>query len=112
MIHSPKRLIRPGEILKKATDAKGNPFELVVVPEPENTRSQEEDFVASYANYYVCNGAVISAEFGDDKADLQAQATLQHLYPGREIVMLNIDPIGESGGGVHCATQQQPSCSK
>jgi agmatine deiminase len=22
--------------------------------------------------------------------------------------MLNIDPIGESGGGIHCATQQQP----
>ena len=97
------------EILKKATDANGNPFELVVVPEPENTRSQAEDLMASYTNYYVCNGAVISAEYGDDDADLQARATLQHLYPGREIVMLNIDAICESGGGVHCATQQQPA---
>jgi len=97
------------EILKKATDANGKPLEVVVVPEPENTRSQAEGFVASYANHYVCNGAVISAEFGDDEADLQARATLQYLYPGREIVMLNIDPIGGSGGGVHCTTQQQPA---
>ncbi len=22
--------------------------------------------------------------------------------------MLNVDPIGEAGGGIHCATQQQP----
>jgi agmatine deiminase len=30
------------------------------------------------------------------------------LYPGREVVMLNIDPVGEVGGGIHCATHEQP----
>jgi len=33
---------------------------------------------------------------------------LAALYPDREIVSLNVDPIGETGGGIHCATQQQP----
>ncbi len=48
-------------------------------------------------NYYVCNGAVIGAEFGDDKADSEATAILARLYPGREVVSLNVDPLGEAG---------------
>lgn len=96
------------EILKKATDAEGRKLEIVVVPEPVNIRSQARDFVNSYANYYVCNGAVICAEFGDDKTDEEAARILGQLYPGREIVSLNTDAIGEAGGGIHCSTQQQP----
>jgi agmatine deiminase len=96
------------EILKKATDAQGKKLEIVVVPEPVNIRSRASDFVNSYANYYVCNGAVIAAEFGDDNADAEAARILGQLYPGREIVSLNTDAIGEAGGGIHCSTQQQP----
>ncbi len=96
------------DILKNARDAEGRKFEIVVVEEPADIRSEQEDFVASYVNYYVCNGAVIAAEFGDDKADEAARKALTELYPDREIVMLNVDPIGEAGGGIHCATQQQP----
>ncbi len=96
------------DILKKATDAEGSRLEIIVVPEPVNIRSQAKDFVNSYANFYVCNGAVICAEFGDDKADEEAARILGQLYPGREIVSLNTDAIGEAGGGIHCSTQQQP----
>jgi agmatine deiminase len=96
------------EILKKAKDAKGRKLEIITLPEPVAIRSAKPDFVASYVNYYVCNGAVISAEFGDRAADDQARSTLAALYRGRKIVSLNVDAIGESGGGIHCATQQQP----
>ncbi len=96
------------DILKKARDAQGNKLDIVVVPEPTDIRSVEEDFVNSYANYYVCNNAVICAEFGDDKADEAAARILGQLYPGREIVSINTDAIGEAGGGIHCSTQQQP----
>lgn len=96
------------EILKQSTDASGRALELVVIPEPVNIRSAAADFVASYVNYYVCNGAVITAEFGDRDADDTAQSMLRDLYPGRAIVGLNVDPLGENGGGIHCATQQQP----
>ena len=67
------------------------------------------DFVASYANYYVCNGAVIAAQFGDEEADRLAVKALQEHYPSREIITLNVDPLGELGGGIHCATQQMPA---
>lgn len=96
------------EILKTARDAQGRKLEIIVIPDPVNIRSRSRDFVSSYVNYYVCNGAVIGAEFGDDKADAVTKATLQQLYPGREVVSLNIDPIAAAGGGIHCATQQQP----
>jgi agmatine deiminase len=55
---------------------------------------------------------VIAVEFGDDTIDEQARKTLAQLYPGREIVMLNVDPIGDAGGGIHCATQQQPAMAE
>jgi agmatine deiminase len=96
-------------ILRDATDADGRRLRITTLPDPVNIRSRQRDFVASYVNYYVCNGAVIAAQFGDSRADGRARELLASLYPGREIMMLNIDPIGESGGGIHCATQQQPA---
>lgn len=96
------------DILEAATDAQGNKLELVELPEPYDIRVDSPDFVSSYVNYYVCNGAVIAAEFGDKAADAEAAEILADLYPGREIVMLNIDPVGEVGGGIHCATHEQP----
>ncbi len=100
------------EILKNATDALGRKLEIIRLDDAVEIRSNNADFVASYVNYYVCNGAVIAAQFGDKKADGKAKEQLQSIYPGRIIEMLNLDPIGESGGGIHCATQQQPKGSR
>ena len=84
-------------------------LDVEVILEPERRRVKSIDFVASYANYYVCNGAVIAAEFGDHETDAIAKAALQGLYPDREVITLNVDTLGELGGGIHCATQQQPA---
>ena len=96
------------DILVANTDYSKRAMELVLLPEPVNIRVKSDDFVASYVNYYVCNGAVIASNFGDKNADAEAAATLAKLYPDREIVVLNTDPVGEVGGGIHCATHQQP----
>jgi agmatine deiminase len=95
-------------VLEQATDAAGRKLDIIRLPDPVDIRSRKADFVASYVNYYVCNDAVIAAEFGDQRADSMARELLQSLYPSRVVEMLNIDPIGEAGGGIHCATQQQP----
>lgn len=100
------------DILKSARDAQGRKLDIVVIPDPVDIRSHSPHFVSSYVNYYVCNGAVIGAEFGDDTADAEAKTILESLYPGREIVSLDVDPLGEAGGGIHCATQQQPAQTK
>lgn len=95
-------------VLEAARDLKGDFLQNVIVPEPVNTRIREDDFVASYVNYYVCNGAVIAPEFGDMERDSEVSGVLKELYPGREVVMMNIDTIGQVGGGIHCATHEQP----
>ncbi len=96
-------------ILGQATDSRGAPFEIVEIHDPVAPRVTDPDFLASYANYYVCNGAVIAAEFGDVEADAAALVALSTLYPGREVIPLNVDALGWVGGGIHCATQQQPA---
>jgi len=93
--------------IRAEKDANGQQIEIIVLPEPRKTRIKTDDFVASYVNYYACNGAIIMPQFGDRKADAEAKSILKRLYPDRDIVALNIDPIGEIGGGIHCATQQQ-----
>lgn len=84
-------------------------LDVEVIPEPNRPRVRSFDFVASYANYYVCNGAVIAPEFGDRETDAIAVDALARHHPDREIVTLNVDPLGELGGGIHCATQQMPA---
>ncbi len=62
-----------------------------------------------YANFYIGNGAVYTPRFGDKPADDKAVESLGRLFPGREIVALNVDRIYENGGGIHCVTQQEPA---
>ncbi|OCA59190.1 agmatine deiminase [Aeromonas piscicola] len=100
-------------ILKQATDADGNKLELHVLPPPLDVRnnrfSRSRDFAAGYINYLPINGAVIAPEFGDKAADSYCHELLARLYPGREIVQINIDPVAAGGGGIHCITQHQPA---
>lgn len=100
------------KVLRESTDAQGRPLEVVELPEPDwsEIRYRDgDDFVASYANYYVANGAVFLPQFGDRRADDHARGLLADLHPGREVVQLDIDALAEQGGGIHCATQQQPA---
>ncbi len=101
------------DILAEATDARGRALEVHVLPAPQHLRPQwlTDEFAAGYINFYVCNGAVIMPEFGDRAADAHARDTLAKLFPDREVVQLDIDPIAAGGGGIHCATQQQPKAS-
>lgn len=98
------------EILRVATDAQGRKLELVVLEAPSSVRERfaNDDFAAGYINFYVCNGAVIAPEFGDAKTDATAKRELQRVFPGREVVQINIDGIAAGGGGIHCTTQQEP----
>ncbi|MEV7603653.1 agmatine deiminase family protein [Kitasatospora sp. NPDC089797] len=98
-------------ILTAATSARGGPVSVSTIqgPDYDLIRSTDPDFVGSYANYYLCNNAVISAQFGDTRADAAARSTLAALFPGRTVEQLNIDYLGAGGGGIHCVTQQQPA---
>ncbi|WP_295012539.1 agmatine/peptidylarginine deiminase [uncultured Microbacterium sp.] len=98
-------------VLASSTSASGTRISVTPLQGPDygKIRSTNSSFLASYANYYVCNGAVIMGQFGDAKADAAAKATMAKLFPGRVIEQLNIDRLGTGGGGIHCVTQQQPA---
>ncbi|MFI6158127.1 agmatine deiminase family protein [Kitasatospora sp. NPDC051170] len=98
-------------ILASATDAQGRPLVITELPGPDRQliRGTGNDFLSSYTNYYTANGAVFVPQFGDTAADGTAYAILQAAFPTRDIVQLNIDNIASGGGGIHCATQSQPS---
>ncbi len=96
------------DVLASQTDAAGRSLNISLVFDPQEPRVSSQHFVASYVNYYVCNGAVIGAQFGDEHSDAEIANVLADAYPGREIVLLNVDALGHIGGGVHCATREQP----
>ncbi|MBT2506090.1 agmatine deiminase family protein [Streptomyces sp. ISL-98] len=97
-------------VLETATDARGRKLELVNLPEPDPSElgRRGPDFLGSYANFYAVNDAVIIPRFGDRKADRNAASIIGELHPGRKVVQVQIDTVAEGGGGIHCATQQQP----
>jgi agmatine deiminase len=100
---------RTKDLLGAARTSANKPYKIVSMTQPTKTRQTGDSFLSTYMNYYVCNGAVIAPEFGDRSADTEAKRVLTALFPGRQIVQLNIDALAAGGGGIHCATQQQPS---
>ncbi|MEE1824069.1 agmatine deiminase family protein [Streptomyces sp. BE20] len=101
------------EVLRGATDAMGRPLRIVDLTEPDLSGVPDpgKDFLATYLNYYVVNGAVIMPRFGDRASDDRAAGILADLHPGREVVQVSIDAIAAGGGGIHCSTQQQPEAT-
>lgn len=102
------------EILRSARDADGRALQVHTLSPPLNPRQNRfsrgnADFAAGYINYFVINGAVICPQFGDRAADAKAHSLLASLYPGRQIIALDIDAIAAGGGGIHCVTHQLPA---
>jgi agmatine deiminase len=97
-------------VLEKATDARGKGFEVVELPQPDlyEITGRGDDFVSTYVNFYVANEAVFMPRFGDVKADDRAKGILREHFPTREVVSVQIDEVAAGGGGIHCATHEQP----
>jgi agmatine deiminase len=77
-------------------------------PDYAEIRSEASGFLGSYAHYHLCNGAVVTAEFGDRRADASARRRSAWLFPGHRVVHLRVDDLASGGGGIDCMTQRQP----
>ncbi|ATZ28121.1 Agmatine deiminase [Streptomyces lavendulae subsp. lavendulae] len=97
-------------VLSGATDARGRRFEVIDLPQPDLDRitGRGDDFVSTYANFYIANDAVFMPRFGDRQADDRARGILREHFPKRDVVQVPIDTIASGGGGIHCSTHDQP----
>ncbi len=101
-------LARDAAALRSATDARGRTLGITTLQRAPRVRSRSPDFCNCYVNYYLANGGLIMARFGDAVADARARDVVAALYPHRRIVQLDIDALAAGGGGIHCITLQQP----
>ncbi|HET8656977.1 MAG TPA: agmatine deiminase family protein [Longimicrobiaceae bacterium] len=81
---------------------------VVTLPFPRPVVMDGERLPASYANFYIANGAVLVPTF-NDPADRVALNTLAGLFPGREVVGIHAVDLVWGLGTLHCLTQQQPA---
>jgi agmatine deiminase len=114
------------ERLEAATDARGRPLEVVLLPSPgplqisaeeaqgvdaaEGTvpRSAGDRLAASYVNFYLGNSRIVYPLL-DPRHDTDAAAILRRVFPEREVVGVPAREILLGGGNIHCITQQVPA---
>jgi agmatine deiminase len=94
--------------LKNARTANGKKLEIVELPMPRPVIFEGRQLPASYANFYIANGAVLVPVFNDPN-DRIALNTLAELFPTREIVPIYSGDLIWGFGALHCMTQQQPA---
>ena len=93
--------------LRAARDQDGQRLNLVEIPMPSPVIFEGRRLPASYANFYIGNGAVLIPVF-NDPMDRIALNTLADLFPSREIVPIYSGDLIWGFGAMHCMTQQQP----
>ncbi len=87
----------------------GRPYQVVELPLPRARMELDgRRLAASYANWYVANGAVLVPVYGDEH-DEGALAVLRPLFPGRQVIGVPAAALITGGGAWHCVTQQQPA---
>jgi agmatine deiminase len=90
------------------TDQDGQPLRVVTLPMPRPLYQDGLRLPASYANFYIANSVVLLPTY-DPARDEQAQATLQSLFPSREVIGIDCTDLVWGLGAFHCVTQQWPS---
>jgi agmatine deiminase len=96
--------------LKAARNQDGQRLNVIELPLPRPVVFEARALPASYANFYIANGAVLVPVFNDPN-DRIALNTLAELFPAREIVPIYSGDLIWGFGALHCMTQQQPFLS-
>ena len=86
----------------------GRPLNVVELPCPKPQYLEEQRLPASYANFYIANGAVLVPVFGCPADDV-ACSILKDCFPGRRIVPIDCRVLIAGLGALHCLTQQVPA---
>jgi agmatine deiminase len=78
------------------------------LPMPPVHRVGGEACPASYANFYLANGAALVPTFGA-ASDARALDVLRDVLPGREVIGVPCRTLVLGLGAIHCLSQQEPA---
>ncbi len=112
--HSPhyRNLAENNERLQDLRTPSGSRVEIIPLPMPRPLVAQNwrlEQLPASYANFLICNEAVIVPIFMQDKEDDRALGILRECFTGKQVIGIDARRLVIEGGAIHCITQHQPS---
>jgi agmatine deiminase len=96
------------ERLRAMRDQDGRALKIEPIPMPPAIIHDGTRLPASYANFYIANGAVLMPTF-NAPTDARAAATLTRLFPGRRVVGIPSTDLVWGLGSVHCLSQQHPA---
>jgi agmatine deiminase len=88
--------------------SKKHHFRIVTIPFPRPVLMNGERLPASYANFYIANGAVLVPTFNDPK-DRVALNGIAEAFPRHTVVGIHAVDLVWGLGTLHCLTQQQPT---
>jgi len=86
----------------------GSNPEVVALPMPAPVHFDGYRLPASYANFYICNAAVLVPTFNDPQ-DRIALGILGELFRDRPVIGIHAVDLVLGFGTLHCLTQQQPA---
>jgi agmatine deiminase len=91
-----------------AASGAAGPLRVTKLPFPRPVIMNGERLPASYANFYIVNGAVLVPTFNDPN-DRMALNTLAALLPDRRVIGIHAVDLVWGLGTLHCLTQQEPA---
>jgi agmatine deiminase len=96
------------ERLESARLEDGSRPEVILLPMPQPVVLDGQRLPASYANFYLCNAAVLVPVF-DDPNDRIALGTLAELIRDRPVIGIGARDLVWGLGTLHCLSQQEPA---
>jgi len=94
--------------LKAARTRDGKQFTVIELLMPRPIIFRKQRVPASYANFYIANGAVLVPTFHDPN-DRVALNALAQVFPDRDVIGVHSVDLIWGLGALHCMTQQQPA---
>jgi agmatine deiminase len=82
-------------------------FRVITLPMPGFVGDNQGRLPASYANFYIGNGAVVVPQFGHTN-DQRALDIIQGCFLNRRVVGVNCTAMVHGLGTIHCCSQQEP----
>ena len=107
-----RNLAENNERLQDLRTLSGSRVQIIPLPMPNPLIQKDwrlEQLPASYANFLICNEAVIVPIFMQKKEDDRALGILRECFSGRKVIGFDARALVLEGGAIHCITQQQPA---